>query len=344
MPLDFHSEPAVVVTRGGQVESIHHAVVAVTRADGQLLYSLGDPHLVTFLRSSAKPFQAIPIVESGAFAHYGFSLQELAVMCASHNGQPMHTETVQGILDRLGLDATNLLCGVHAPFFAPTAREMRERGEEPTTLHNNCSGKHAGMLALAMHLGLGPGDYRPIDHPVQVLNRETLADLAGIPADSILTAVDGCSVPTFALPMSAAARAYARLLDPSGLSKARQRAVETVVQAMQAYPEMVGGDDRIDTWLMQAAPNVVSKGGAEGYQGIAALVGLQALGLTMRIADGDLTNRSKGPLIMSTLEQTEAVSAEVLEAGRRWDHSIIKNRHGDDVGDIHAEFTLTRHT
>ncbi len=333
--------PAVHVFRNGVTESLHYAAVAVVQSDGSLLYSLGDPDSVTFLRSSAKPFQALPIIESGAFDHFGFGPRELAVMCASHNGQPYHVECVQGILDRIGKSIDDLRCGVHPPLYAPSAQALAEAGQAPSAIHNNCSGKHAGMLALSVYLGADDRDYLDPAHPVQQLNKQSLADLAGVDPEDIPIAVDGCGVPTFALPLRLAARAFARLMDPFDLEPQRVRAIERVVDAMREYPELVAGDDRLDTWLMQAAPNLVTKGGAEAFQGIGLLRdGQEVLGVAIKIADGDAAGRAKNPVVMETLAQLEAVSPQVIEQGGRWHYGVVRNRHHAEVADVRPVFTL----
>ncbi|MFN8470686.1 MAG: asparaginase [Anaerolineae bacterium] len=333
--------PAVHVFRNGVTESLHYAAVAVVQSDGTLVYSLGDPDSVTFLRSSAKPFQALPIIESGAFDHFGFGPRELAVMCASHSGQSYHVECVQGILDRIGKGIDDLRCGVHAPIYGPAARALEEAGQAPTAIHNNCSGKHAGMLALSVYLGLDHRDYLSPDHPVQQLNKRALADLAGVDPDDIPIAVDGCGVPTFALPLRLAAVAFARLLDPFGFEPGRVRAIERIVDAMRGYPEMVAGDERLDTWLMQTAPNLVTKGGAEGFQGIGVLRdGQEVLGIAVKISDGDVAGRAKSPVVLETLAQTESVSPDIVERGSQWHYGVVYNRHHANVADVRPVFTL----
>ena len=337
----FATEPAVVVTRGGYVESVHHAAVAVVRSDGTLLYSLGDPTLVTFTRSSAKPFQALAVVESGALDQYGFTPRELALMCASHNGQPYHTQTAAHMLGRIGLTADDLRCGVHMPFHGPTASAMRQAGEPATPIHNNCSGKHAGMLALSKYLGALDHDYRDPAHPVQQMNLANLADLAEVAPETIQVGVDGCSVPTFGLPLQAAAHAFARLVDTRSLPSPRAEAAGRIVSAMQTYPEMVGGDDRFDTWLMSNIPGLISKIGAEGYQGMAVQRDGEALGIVARIADGDVANRAQAPLVMEVLRQLDLLLPR-LAGAERWQRGIIRNRHGTEVGDIRPAFELRR--
>lgn len=335
----FHTEPAVEVTRGGLVESIHHAAVAVVRADGRLLAWLGDPGLVTYMRSAAKPFQALPIVESGVLERDSFGERELAIICASHSGQPFHTELVQSMLDRIGMSVADLRCGTHYPMHAPTTKAMREAGIPATPIHNNCSGKHTGMLTLSADLAAIDQDYREVGHPVQQRNRAALAEMADVSPDRIGVAVDGCSVPSFALPLHAAALAFARLLDPQGVAAERGAAARRVAEAMQAHPELIGGEDRFDTWLMANTPGLVCKGGAEGYHGIGVWRGGEALGIVCRIGDGDVNGRALPPLVLEVLAQLGIQPRESDEMAR-WRRGVVRNRHATMVGDVRPAFHL----
>lgn len=335
----FHTEPAIEVTRGDLVESLHHAAVAVVRSDGALLYSLGDANLITYMRSAAKPFQALPIVESGVLEEHDFGVRELAIICASHSGEPFHTELVQSMLDRIGMSVADLRCGTHYPMHAPTTKAMREAGIAATPLHNNCSGKHTGMLALSAYLGVADRDYRETNHPVQQRDLAALAEMAGVMPDSIFVAVDGCSVPSFALPLRAAALAFARLLDPQGVGPTRAAAARRVAAAMQAYPELVAGDDRFDTWLMANTPGLVCKGGAEGYHGVGVMRGGEALGIVCRVADGDVSGRAVPPLVLEVLAQL-GVQPRESEAAARWREGVVRNRHATVVGAVRPAFRL----
>ena len=202
--------PLVEVRRGLIVESRHRGHIAAVDADGNLIASLGDPETVTYMRSSAKPHQAIPLVATGAADRFGFNDREIAIACGSHSGQAVHAETVAGMLGKIGLDASALKCGVHEPFDRQTAQEMRERGESPNILQNNCSGKHAGMLALALHLGAPTETYDQPDNAVQHAIQHTVAQFSGLRAPDIASGIDGCGVPVFGLPVRAMALMYAR--------------------------------------------------------------------------------------------------------------------------------------
>jgi len=333
----FETEALVEVWRGGRVESEHRGAIAVVDANGQVIAHVGDVDLVSYLRSSAKPFQLLPLVESGAADRLGFTDAELAVIAGSHSGEPRHVAAVQSILDKVGLSEDALQCGVHMPFNAEAAQALRVAGREPTALHNNCSGKHSGMLAQAVDRGLSIHAYLDPQHPVQVTIRQRLAELGGITVDEIGMGVDGCSVPCFALPLRAAALAFARLTD------AREDGLRRVSRVMMAYPEMVAGEGRLDTDLMRAVPNrLVSKGGAEGYHGMGIVVkDGPALGVAIKIADGD-GRRGGHPVVIEVLRQLgvldEAALAQ-LQSYRTWP---ITNHRGLEVGEVRANFSLIR--
>jgi L-asparaginase II len=342
------TEPLVEVTRSGLVGSQHRGAIAVVDASGCLLHSLGDSQLVTFVRSSAKPIQLLPLVESGAADRFSFSPAQLAVMAASHNGESFHMAAVQGILNRIGVSPEVLHCGAHLPLHQPTAEHMRAAGEAPTQLHNNCSGKHAGMLALAVYRGYPvEGYYRP-DHPVQQEILATLARMTAMDAAQIEIGVDGCSVPTFALPLWRMALGFARLVDPHELSRSRQRACHTVVAAMQAHPEMVAGTERMDTDLMRAAGNLlIAKGGAEGYQSIGILPDPAAgrslgIGIALKVEDGDPGGRARCPAVLEVLRQLGVLDEQMLEALAKYRRPAVRNVRGDVVGEIRPCFELPR--
>jgi L-asparaginase II len=335
---DSKVEPLVEVTRGGRVESIHYGAVAVVDAAGRLVARAGDPDWVTYLRSTAKPFQLLPLVESGEAERFGFSDKELAVMAASHSGEPRHVEAVQGILDKIGLTEDALQCGAHTPYSAESVRRLRETGCEPTPIYNNCSGKHSGMLARCAARGLNTQDYLDPAHPVQVEILQTFSEMCGVSADEIHVAIDGCSAPCFAVSLQASAQAFARLADPSRLPAPRREAVQRVFQAMTAYPEMVGGEKRLDTDLMRAARgDVLSKGGAEGYLGMA--IRARGLGVAIKISDG-LNERGCGPVAIETLRQLGVLDDAAFALVQHHHHWTIENHRQLEVGEVRPVFQL----
>ncbi len=349
----LQTEALVEVTRGGRVESEHRGAIAVVDANGELVAHRGDVGLVSYLRSSAKPFQLLPLVESGAADRFGFTTAELAVMAGSHSGEPRHVTAVQSILNKIGLSEDALQCGIHVPFNADSAKALKAAGREPTVLHNNCSGKHAGMLAQAVDRGLSTHDYLDPQHSVQVTIRRRLAELGGITFDEIGVGVDGCSVPCFALPLQAAALAFAKLADagrdPTGAlrrpqaagGKIREAGLARVAWAMMEYPEMVAGDGRLDTDLMRAAPRrVVSKGGAEGYHGMGIVTqDGPALGVAIKIGDGD-GRRGVHPVVIETLRQMGVLDDAALRALYSYHTWKITNHRGLEVGEVRANFEL----
>ncbi len=335
----FQTEVLVDVTRGGRVESEHRGALAVVNANGKLIAHVGDVDLVSYLRSSAKPFQLLPLVESGAADRFGFTDAELAVMAGSHSGEPRHVAAVQSILNKIGLSEDALQCGVHVPFNADSAKALRAAGREPTAVYNNCSGKHASMLAQAVDRSLSTQDYLDPQHPVQVTIRQRLAELGGIMFNEIDVGVDGCSAPCFAMPLHAAALAFARLADAA--AGAGEEGLGHVARVMMEYPEMVAGEERLDTDLMRAAPQrVVSKGGAEGYHGIGIVVkDSPALGVAIKIADGD-GKRGGNPVVIEVLRQLGVLDDAALAQLKSYHTWPITNHRGLEVGEVRANFRL----
>jgi len=287
----MESEILAKVIRGETVESEHRGHFIVIDGNGRTIASAGEPATVTFFRSAAKPFQAIPFITSGAADAFGFSEDEIALACGSHSGEPAHVEIAAGMLARIGMTEADLRCGVHAPFFARRAEQMLRQGETPTQLHNNCSGKHAAMLAFAKHIGADTAAYESPDNRIQQRILRCIADLTREPESDIQIAIDGCAAPNFAVPVAAMATSFANLVVPTGFPEPTQQACSRIVAAMTRYPELIGGSERLDTLLMQAAAGrIVSKVGADGVW----LCGVlpcerwpSGLGIALKIADGD---------------------------------------------------------
>jgi L-asparaginase II len=341
------ASPLVEVKRGSITESRHRGHIIAVDGDGQIVAHLGSPHNVTYLRSSSKPHQAMPLVASGAADRFGFTEKEVAIACASHNGETIHTETVAQMLRKIGLDASALKCGAHEPYSAEAARELRERGLQPTALHNNCSGKHTGMLALALHLGAPVESYDQPGNPVQLNIVRCISQFSGVPVEDIAVGIDGCGVPTFGVTVRAMALMYARLVAvPEDFDDETRRACQRIVSAMTAYPEMIGGRaERLDTVIMQAARGgVVSKVGAEGVYTAAVLpceLWPRGLGLAIKIEDGE-DRRARPTVVIETLRQLGVLKDDALEAVMQYASLPILNRRGDVVGEVRASFELTR--
>jgi L-asparaginase II len=285
-----------------------------------LLASLGDPQLVTFLRSSAKPFQALPFIERGGQQKFGLTPREVALMCASHSGTDEHVEMVKGMQAKIGVGVDNLMCGTHYPIHEATADAMKIRGEVPTPYRHNCSGKHTGMLAHAKLRGAALENYIDFHHPIQESILETFAAICGMPIEEVELGIDGCSAPNFAIPLYNAALGYARLCDPRDQAPERATACRAIAAAMMANPDMVAGPGRFDTALMQAGNGrIVSKGGAEGYQAVGLLPGAlgpdsPGIGITLKISDGDPTDRARNGVMMAILKTLGVLSEPQLEA------------------------------
>jgi L-asparaginase II len=291
-------QPIFQLTRGDIVESLHFGAIAVVESTGRVVAWHGNPGLVTFTRSSAKPLQALPFLENGGMSFYGLTLQEVALLCASHSGTDEHVAVIRSIQVKTGVSETDLMCGIHTVYDRKTAEAMRERGETPTPNRHNCSGKHTGMLAFSRMLGIqiDPDGLAYIDpnHPVQRKILAALAEMSDLGQEEIHIGIDGCSAPNFALPLRNAALAFARICQPEGLAEKRAETCHLISKAMLTYPDMIGGPDNFDTFLMQAAQGrVISKGGAEGFQAFGIMPGAikpgsPALGVAFKVSDGDL--------------------------------------------------------
>lgn len=337
--------PLVEVWRGPVVESRHRGHVAACEADGRIMAQLGEPEMTTYLRSSAKPFQSLPLVASGAANRFGFDERELAIACGSHSGEPLHEETVAGMLRKIGLDATALKCGVHEPFNREVALALRERGEPFRVLQNNCSGKHAGLLALALHLGAPIETYDQLENPVQQAILRVVAQFSGVPEPEIAIGVDGCGVPVFAVPVRAMALMYARLVaPPANFDEVTRRACARIVRAVTTYPELVGGaGERLDTEVMRATRGaVVSKIGAEGVYtaGVRPYARWpRGLGLAFKIEDGE-NLRARPTVVIESLRQLDVLDGAALNALAPYARFDVRNHRGDLVGEVRAAFAL----
>ncbi|MGD8239352.1 MAG: asparaginase [Armatimonadota bacterium] len=321
------------MTRGPVVESRHYGSVAIVDADGRVVGSVGDPDRIAYLRSAAKSAQAAASLATGAADAFGFTDTEVAVMCASHRGQQRHTDAVQSILDKIGLDESALLCGAHAPGDARRTRELAAAGREPTALHNNCSGKHAGMLAACRQLGLDVADYIEPDHPLQQHILATMATLSGVPEGDIATGRDGCGTVTFAMPLRGAATMFSRLAHPYGLPDDLQEAATRARGATGAHPAMVSAPGTFNTELLRAyASGLVAKGGAEGLFGIGFAD--DGLGIAVKIDDGSA--RAIPPICIALLRGVDRLGAEQEGALSAFVEPRVRNARKEVVGSIRA--------
>lgn len=316
----------IEVTRGGTVESSHRVHAAVSDAEGRLLHITGDPDRVTFFRSSAKPFQALPLVEDGVVEAFGLTDAELAVCCASHSGEEGHVALVRGILQKGGLTEDALACGPTPPFNRRAADDLVRAGVEAGRIHNNCSGKHAGMLLLAMRNGWDIDGYEREGHPVQKRMLYEVERWSGVPAAQIPTGIDGCGVVCFALSVADMARAYARFLAAAD----RGEAPGEVVRAMTRHPHEVAGTHRLCTDVMRTgAGRILAKVGAEGVYG----AGLKrpTLGVSLKVEDG--TWRAAEVALITLLDELDALDTESLELMRQR-YQVVTNTLGEAVGEL----------
>jgi len=344
------SVPLTKVYRGPHLESTHRGSIAVVDAQGRLVAFAGDPALRTCLRSAAKPFQAIPLLEYGGGEEYDLTPEEIALTCASHGGEPVHVATAAALLRKGEFDEEDLLCGAHLPYDDKACAELRASGEAPSPLHNNCSGKHAGMLLATQVMDVPSSRYIDAEHPLQALMRSTLADFAGLQPDEVPIAIDGCGVPAFFLSLHRAAFAYARLM-----GRTLDRYSESgsmVIDAMTSFPEYVAGSWSMTTPLMAAfGGELLAKEGAEGFYAMALSPSLCseltdrfrlpddcALGVALKIDDGSM-ERGRNPVILRLLELLgiDLDARPELAPYRHWE---LRNHAGTLVGDVRAEFEL----
>ncbi len=321
----------VEVIRGALVESVHRGAAAVLAPDGGVVAAWGDIDRPVFARSAAKPLQALPLLETGAADHFRLGDEEVALACASHGGEPLHVTRVGEWLARLGLGHRDLACGPHAPLSEAAARDLIESGHEPSPLHNNCSGKHAGFLTTALFLRESTRGYAGPVHPVQLRVKRVVAQMGGIELAAEHVAVDGCGVPVFAMPVRALAQAMARLADPSGLGRLRAGAVRRVVRAMTAHPELVAGSGRFDTVAIEAAEGaLIAKSGAEGVL-VAALIE-RGLGIALKIDDG--AKRSAEAAMAALLIRFGALGRRAEQAIAAFQDMPVRNTTGARVGSV----------
>jgi L-asparaginase II len=297
--------------------------VAVVDEQGKLVLSYGDPYFITYIRSAAKPFQAIPLYEDSVPEIFGLTEAEMAVVMASHNGEERHVQAVTAILHKIGRGPVDLQCGVHAPLGAAVAEQLALAGQKPAVLHNNCSGKHAGMIAACVNRGLPCESYLEFNHPHQQRLWRTIARCASLLEDAMPVGIDGCSAPNFALPVISMARLYAGLAGSDGIS---QRIFNTFVK----NPGMIAGEGRFDTILMRAMRGrVLAKTGAEGIECL-AINAPQPLGIAVKIADG--AARPIHAVVVTLLEKLQVLSEDELNRLSYYRQEVLRNHRGLAVG------------
>lgn len=326
------------VTRGTTVESRHHGAVVVTDAAGKVVWNLGDPGLVMFPRSAIKPIQAaLVMAESGAMDAFGVSSKELALSCASHNGEAIHTGPVRAWLARMGLSPADLECGDQDPGTPDALHELYRSGGHAGPEHNNCSGKHSGFLTVCRHLGVEPRGYLDPEHPTQAAVCSTMAQMCDVDLARADLGIDGCGVPTIAMPLHGLALGMARLADPANLPDRRADACKAIVAAMAAHPMMVAGTGRTCTALLAAGRGrFVVKGGAEGvYAGAWPEKGL---GIALKIADG--AGRAAEIAMTHVLRRLGALDDAAWSELQNKAHVTLRNWVGTRVGTVRAAGAL----
>jgi L-asparaginase II len=327
------------VYRGNTVESIHCGSVAVVDSEGKLVYSFGDPYFVTYLRSSAKPFQVVPLITSGAAKEFGFSQKEIAIISGSHNGQKIHTDTVKSILKKICLSEKNLQCGVHIPHYYTANNITPPLGKKFTQVNHNCSGKHAGMLGLCVYFGWDIKNYRDKNHPVQKMILKSISEICQYPEKKIGIGIDGCGVPVHAMPLYHMALGFSNLVNHNSEDDNTAEAYKLIVDSMKKYPEMVSGEGRLDLSLATASKNnILAKAGGEALSCSGILS--KGWGMAVKIADGG--QRAIGPAVIETLRQMGLLSRKQIGRMNKFSHPVIKNFRGDEVGFVDAEFKLRK--
>lgn len=321
----------VEVTRNGVVESIHRGSAAIVDVSGHVQTSWGDIRQPTYPRSAIKSVQALPMVESGAAAAAGFTDAEVALACSSHGGEVRHTETTASMLSKLGLSEADLECGSHWPSHEASAHDLARSGGVPNQLHNNCSGKHAGMLALARHLGVPTKGYTNQTHPVQQHIVGAMEQVCGVDLSGVQPGIDGCSAPNWPIPLENLAFGFARIADPKDLPEARAAAVTRIRAAVAANPFMIAGTGRFCTEVMQIlGARAFVKTGAEGV--FCAALPEYGLGIALKCDDG--ATRGAETMMAALLRQIGVIEEADMDAMQPWLNPQLKNRADRIVGDI----------
>jgi len=329
--------PLTAISRGGMIESLHSGSIAVVDRAGNLLYAAGDPEVLTFTRSALKPLQALPFVAAGGVERFRYALPEVALLCASHSGEPRHVEAAADMLAKAGNTAADLQCGTHAPL------QFDARGEVPPPppylpLAHNCSGKHSGMLAHCVACGYGKHDYLAFGHPLQQAIRGAVSAFTDVPEEALVAGVDGCSAPNYAIPLANLALAFARLA-AADVDPQFGRAPRTLADAMTAHPEMVSGERRSDLTLARAGRgDWVCKIGAEGVQAMG--IRSRGWGIAIKVADGN--TRGLHPATVAALDQAGLLDATARQALADVAHPALRNFRGIVTGDARAVVVLDK--
>ncbi|MGE6257682.1 asparaginase [Heyndrickxia sporothermodurans] len=334
------SDKAIHVYRGEFIESTHDIHAAVTDTNGNLLYYYGNPMRATFTRSSMKPFQTIPVVESGAIERFGFIEKDISLFCASHSGEPFHRERVQHILHTIGLKEQDLQCGTHIPRDLESYKQLIKENKELNAIYSNCSGKHSGMLATCVHMNEEIKTYRNKEHPHQIRILNSISTICSFPVEKIALSVDGCGVPVHQLPLQNLAIGFARLAKSENWHTSetiRKTSLAKIAESMAKYPEMVAGTNRFDTDLMKEFQGrLVAKGGAEGVQCIGDRE--SGIGIALKVEDGNA--RGASVAAMHILRELNIGTEDVYSKLQNYEVAPVLNSRQEKIGKIVSAFTL----
>lgn len=347
-------QPLLKLTRANVIESQHFGSIAIVDSTGKLLHSYGDPHTVAFLRSSAKPFQALPFVEQGGAEYFRFTEAELAISCASHETGQLHLDLIHSLQVKIGIQEQRLQCGPHLPNDAKKLRQVIQQNIKPTPNFNNCSGKHTMMLAFAKMRNLPLETYLEITHPIQQDILQTISEMCLIDKNKIELGIDGCSAINFAMPLYHAALGMARFVDPFELTPSRANACKKIAAAMLAHPEMISNFGEFDCELMKASHHkVITKRGAEGFQILGVPAGIlqeRGVGIAFKVTDGDKpsinedlvsTSRVRPAVTLEILRQLNVLNeAELKSLSNFGPSKILRNYAGIATGELTPTFTL----
>lgn len=327
----------VEVLRGSLVESVHSGAVVVVDGDGRQVFAMGDTEQPVFPRSAVKAIQALPFVESGTADAYGFGDRELALACSSHSGEVVHAELANAMLTKAGLEVGALECGAHWPSNQAAMIALARSGASPSALHNNCSGKHSGFVCTCRHLGIAHEGYVRPEHRFQQMIRETMEAVTGAPHDETNRGTDGCSIPTFAVPLQNLALGFARMVTGNGVGVERAKAARRLMSACMAEPFLVAGTDRADTELMQAAPGrIFVKVGAEGV--FCAAVPELGFGIALKCDDG--AGRAADVMIAAVLARLLADDLMLADSLNKAARPVLKNWNGIEVASLRPTSAL----
>lgn len=332
------SEYIAEVYRSNLVESRHRGDIAVVSPDGTLNYYSGNPNNNTYLRSAAKPFQILPVINSGAADFFNFTKQEIAVMSASHNGEPKHIKTVREILDKIDVDEAKLNCGIHDPYYKKAAHKLYLEGNKASEIHNNCSGKHAALLALCKFNDWDLDDYLNKDHPVQKLMLRTISEVVDMEKENIYLGEDGCGVVVFGLPVEKMAYGFARLANPEYLPNRYKEAAVRITKSIKDHPDMIAGTERFNTDLIDVLGDKLT--GKMGAEGVFCLGIYDGPGVSIKVEDGN--SRAVPPVTIDILKHLEYISEEELQKLKKHEKPVVKNHHDHKVGYIKSIINLKK--